>query len=101
LTFCRVGIRFIFVLPVDVLRIVHEHVARGRMLVYTQHALDRMARRNATRYDVRNALATCTTASASTDGPGRWKMTGGVDLDGDALSVVVALDGGVIVVTLM
>lgn len=48
--------------------------------------------------DVRKALVTATRCSSSRDA---WKVAGGVDLDGDELTVVCVLAGDVLVITLM
>lgn len=62
----------------------------------TRHARERMRQRGADFTDVRHALIraqTCTPADRD-----RWKATG-PDRDGDDLTCVVALEDGVIVVT--
>jgi hypothetical protein len=56
-----------------------------------------MRERGASRADVRRALETATGCEAEPDE--RWKVTGGVDLDGDPLGAVVVLEDGVVVVT--
>jgi hypothetical protein len=55
-----------------------------------------MGERGARYEDVRHALAGARTCRAA-DG-GRWKVAGD-DLDGDELVVVVAVEAGVVVVT--
>jgi hypothetical protein len=55
-----------------------------------------MAARGARRADVHAALSGATDCKTGDDG--RWRVTG-KDLDGDELTVVVALDDGVVVVT--
>lgn len=55
-----------------------------------------MVQRGASEDDVRHALTTATACTVAADD--RWKV-GGVDLEGDALTAVVAIENGVIVVT--
>ncbi|MBN1608274.1 MAG: DUF4258 domain-containing protein [Polyangiaceae bacterium] len=73
---------------------IAKGAARVRRLRFVgPHVTDRMNERQATREDIVEAVRTATTATVSTDGPGRWRIAGGVDLDGDDLSVVVRIDG--------
>ena len=68
--------------------------ARVRQLrIVGKHVTDRMNERQVGREDIVEAVRTATTARASPDGPGRWIISGGVDLDRDDLSVVVKIDG--------
>jgi hypothetical protein len=85
------------VTPDEALRDIRGYAAANR-LRYTAHALARMRERGASRGDVKNALATATVCTAEADT--RWCISGGQDLDGEALTVVVVLDDGVLVVTL-
>jgi hypothetical protein len=66
---------------------------------YTLHATQRMSKRGATADDVQNALVS---ASRATHQPANdnWRVSGGVDLDGDDLTVVVDIQADVVVVTL-
>lgn len=73
-------------------------VALDRVL-YTHHAQIRMIERGARRRDVEHALLGATSATEQRD-RGCWRVKGGVDLDGDDLTVVVALEADVVVVTL-
>ena len=57
-----------------------------------------MRERNATAEDIRAAIKTSTSCTAAQEE--RWRLDGGTDLDGEALSVIVILDDGVLVVTL-
>ena len=50
------------------------------------------------RKDVRNALAGATSATLQDNG--RWEITGGVDLEGIPVTLVVKVFGGLLVVTL-
>lgn len=78
------------------LGLVRAYAVAGRIVV-TQHAEERMRQRNVKKADLRcaliNARGCVSGASADT-----WKVSG-PDTDGDALDVVVALENGVIVVT--
>lgn len=60
------------------------------------HAWQRMSERGVRYEDVRHALAGARRCKASD--LGRWKVSGG-DLDGDELILVVAIESGVVVVT--
>lgn len=66
---------------------------------FEAHALERMAERGARRSDVLEAIRSARTAKRQDKG--RWRVDG-VDLDGDDLSVIVALDGTVVaIITVM
>ena len=74
---------------------IRTHAAAGR-IHYSGHSLERARQRGASPRHIRHALTnavTCATADA-----GKWKATG-PDLDGDDLTCVVAISGGVVVVT--
>ncbi len=83
--------------PDEALRDIRGYAAANR-LRYTAHALARMQERTASRSDVKNALVTATACAAQ--GETKWCVSGGHDLDGEALTVVVVLEDGVLVVTL-
>lgn len=68
------------------------------IFLFGGHALDRRGQRKLSRADVRNALAGATQAEFQTD-KGRWKVTGGVDLDGEPVAIVVVFERGIIVIT--
>ena len=78
------------------LRDIRGFAAAGRVR-FSQHAYHRMDERGATERDVIKALANATRCEAANDG--RWKASG-PDLDGDTLTAVVALESGVLVVTM-
>ena len=61
-----------------------------------RHAWQRMGERGAQYEDVRHALAGARRCKAADQG--RWKVSGD-DLDGDELTLVVAIEASVIVVT--
>jgi len=62
------------------------------------HARKRMKERNVTRNDLATALGTAT--HAAHEGQGRFLLTGGADIEGEALAVVVAIAPGCVVITL-
>jgi hypothetical protein len=62
------------------------------------HARDRQALRSVQVADIAAALATATSATFQSDRD-TWRIDGGLDLDGDELTVIVAFEDGVVVVT--
>jgi hypothetical protein len=72
--------------------------AGARRVVLPKHARDEMYQAGAQVEDVLHALANADSIRASHSG--RWKVTG-KDLDGDDLDVVVLIEDGLIVVTVM
>lgn len=73
-------------------------VALGHV-VFTRHARQRMDERGARATDVCNALSTATSATLQTDRD-NWRVDGGVDHEGDGMTVIVDIEADVIVVTL-
>jgi len=71
------------------------------LLFFTVHALERMQERLATHKDVHAAIASSDVAVPSEDGPNRWVLCGGYDIDGCGLRVVVAIDDGVVTVAIV
>jgi hypothetical protein len=71
---------------------------KSGIVLFGNHALDRMKERNATRGDVRSALTSATPATFQPDN-GRWKITGGTDRSGDALDMAVVFENGLVVIT--
>jgi len=72
-------------------------LARAGRVSYVRHAIERMNERGVTRNDVEHALmnaARCTWQPSKQT----WK-TVGVDLSGDELVVAVAIEDGLLVVT--
>ncbi len=63
------------------------------------HVSLRMAERGATRKCIAKALQTATEAIHQPEND-RWKLTGGVDVDGDELILIVKFNRGVLVVTI-
>jgi hypothetical protein len=69
----------------------------GRIMI-SRHAELRMDERGATFDDVRQALISATSCRA--EPAARWKVEGGCDRDGDALTMIITFEGSVVVVTL-
>jgi hypothetical protein len=76
---------------------VRGYASAGRIVV-TFHAERRMGERGATHPDVRHALVKATGCTRA-QRQGCWEVHG-PDLDGDDLKLIVAIEDGVIVVTL-
>jgi hypothetical protein len=70
--------------------------ASANRIVIVRHAWQRMAKRGAQYEDVRQALAGARKCRAADQG--RWRVFG-EDLDGDELVCVVAIEAGLVVVT--
>ena len=60
--------------------------------------MNRADERNIGRKDVRNALSGAMAATLQDNG--RWYITGGVDLEGVSVALVVKVVGGLLVITL-
>jgi hypothetical protein len=71
--------------------------AAANRVRFVRHAWQRMSERNVAEADVLHALKTATACKAQENG--RWKVPS-QDLSGDELTAVVAIEGGVVVVTL-
>jgi hypothetical protein len=69
------------------------------LLVFTEHARDRMLQRGVNVHDVRHALSNATTVDRSSLGQASDWTTKGPDAFGDELTLGVVLSGGVIVIT--
>jgi hypothetical protein len=67
-------------------------------IAITDHARHRMLERRAKFLDVRRALMSAT--SAKTQDRSGWRVEGGLDRDGDELTVIVDIEAEVIVITL-
>jgi hypothetical protein len=76
-----------------------QRLAQLEQIVITPHARRQMKERGATDADVRSALLTAR-AALRQDDRDNWRVEGGVDTDGDDLTLVCALVADVIVVTL-
>jgi hypothetical protein len=70
--------------------------ATAERIVYEPHARQRMRERGVRREDVRNALMNLKDCKATSGD--RWKVTG-PDLDGEALTVVLVIEGNLVVIT--
>ena len=75
---------------------IKGYAAAGRIEV-VPHAKQRMLQRNVRRLDLENALKNAKVCVPASN-PENWKVTG-PDADGDDLEVVVAIEDGVVVVT--
>jgi hypothetical protein len=80
----------------EALRDIRGYAAAGRYAV-SAHARKRMRERSVREGDLRNALVNAGACVEQADGT--WKVSG-EDLDGDELTVVVAIEDGLVVVTL-
>lgn len=76
-----------------------QRLAQLNYIRYTAHAKERMRRRGARSADVRNALLTAT-AAIWQEVERTWRVTGGVDCDGDELTACVDIMADVVVVTI-
>jgi hypothetical protein len=85
--------------PADALALAKQLAVGGRV-TWSKHGIDRGVQRNASALDVKNAILTATTAVYREENDA-WKLEGGVDLDDEPLSVVLAFknDGTAKVVT--
>jgi hypothetical protein len=89
------------VTPAEALNIA-QAAAHANRLRFTRHATERMQERSATHADVLQAVRTADVAVPSDDGPNRWLLCGGGDIDDCELRVVVAIDDdGVVTVTVV
>jgi hypothetical protein len=77
------------VTPAEALHYVHAASRAGR-LRYTRHAWERMSLRGASEEDVSAACLSATLATHQREDV--WKLSGGVDLDGDVLVVIAEVD---------
>ena len=83
--------------PADALRDVQGFAQAGRIVI-TTHARRRMKLRGASYEDVRHGLMTAIGCEVGNE-PETWKVTS-ADLDGDPMTLAVAFDDGVVVITL-
>ena len=74
-----------------------KRIAAGGIFLLSDHAEERMVERKVTRLDIRAAIAAATVAEWQESGT--WAIRGGVDRQGMALTVVVVLVRGMMVVT--
>ena len=82
----------------SILKLCSGAANRGRLRL-TNHAIERMEERNATIDDIESAVSSATSATHDTE-RGTWKLTGGSDVDGDTLTVCVAVNGEILVVSI-
>ena len=67
-------------------------VRRGHLRFSFHTIRERTDLRGANRDDIKEVIETCSGAVQHPERLNRWRLTGGVDLDGDGLDVVVAFD---------
>ncbi len=82
--------------PDEALRDVRGYAAANRIRIEA-HARQRMRERGVRYADLTHALSTATACALQPNG--RWRVMG-ADPDGDALTAVVVLEAGVVVITL-
>lgn len=78
------------------LHLIRTYAVQGRIFIERLHAEPAMRKRHVSFDDVRHVLSNA--ASCSPTDKGRWKVCG-VDLDRDELTVVVAIQSGLLVIT--
>ncbi len=83
--------------PAEALATIQALTRAGRVFL-GDHALQRMEQRNIRRRDIDRGLLTATAATHQPERD-RWKVTGGEDMDGDELTLVVEVHGLLLVVT--
>lgn len=81
----------------DALELVRTAAIQRRFIV-APHAEMRVRERGGVPADIRNALMTAKRCRWQPEN-GRWRILDGVDLEGDELDCIVAIDEGVVVVT--
>lgn len=79
--------------------VVIRGYAQANRITFTTHALEEMTAARAAKEDVQNALAKGTDCRAG-NAVDRWKVQG-PDRDGDSLDVVVIIEDGLLIVTVM
>ena len=84
------------VTPAEVLVDIRGYAAANRIRL-TGHASLRMQQRGADFRDVRSALMTATACTLQDNGS--WRLDGGLDRDGEELTVIAAIEQGVVVIT--
>ncbi len=79
-----------------------QGAARLNQFELDSHAIQRMRERKVRLRDVRQAMASATEAVEQLeDGETRWRLRGGLDSEQAPLEVVVAIDDGVLVITVI
>lgn len=71
---------------------IAQKAAELDALFYSFHSEQRGLERLCSQADAREAVRTADVAMASPDGPNRWVLAGGCDLDGCGRRLVVAID---------
>lgn len=85
--------------PNEVLSQAHTAGQTRQYRTAEPHVSIRLAQRGATKRCISRALQTATQAIYQPEND-RWKLTGGVDVDGQELILIVKFDRGVLVVTI-
>lgn len=85
--------------PDEVLSQAHTAGQTRQYRTAEPHVSIRMAQRGVTKRCISRALQTAKLATYEPERD-RWKLTGGVDVDGDELILIVKVERGVLVVTL-
>ena len=75
-----------------------QRLAKWWRFRWSRHALVRMAERDIQRADVRHALLTAKVANWQADRV-CWRVSGGYDLAGDDLAVIVAIEDDLLIIT--
>jgi hypothetical protein len=88
------------VAPKSPAAVLAECHAAGRTGIFLlgEHAADRARERNLDIDDIRNALRGSTAAKLQDNG--RWKVSGGSDLEGEPVTFAVTVERGLVIVTL-
>jgi hypothetical protein len=74
-----------------------KRIAATGVFFISNHAALRMRQRTVKRPDIQAAIASA--VSAADQGNEKWLVEGGLDTQGDGLTLVVLLDGGMMIVT--
>ncbi|MBA3841196.1 MAG: hypothetical protein H0X39_00995 [Actinobacteria bacterium] len=77
---------------------IKRMAARGDVVV-SVHAIERMRDRKVKGRDLFSAIASATNAAYQAERD-NWKVTGGIDADGDDLTLIVAIKANLIIVTI-
>lgn len=76
-----------------------KRLAAGGQVRFTMHAHQRMRQRRVFMADVFSAIDTATTAEP--EEADKYLVAGGVDVDGDDLRVIVAIEADLVIITVI
>ena len=76
-----------------------KRLAEGGQVEFSPHAQQRMRQRRVFIDDVFNAIRTST--SAEPEATARYVVSGGTDIDGDGLRVVVTIEADLVIITVI